>query len=193
MDSGNWFGRAVMTTHAVRWEDPPKKGTCFYRGVLTTHPGKDQAAALKGRPGVWAVVFEGGYADVTLVAGYIRKGHRGFAYPGHFTTTMRQVGNAGMVYARYDGPPATFSARVCPGCGCRLLMEVAGPTCADCWADSPPRLRMALVAARRDRTTDPARYAEAVAAFLSWCIDHRSTAWAILNRERGDDDATREG
>ena len=84
----------------VRWEDPPPHGLSGMSKYSAT------AAALRKRPGKWALVVEGLKTSTAGSLAYqIRKGREPFAPAASFES--RCVGAAGgtdaRVYARYVG------------------------------------------------------------------------------------------
>lgn len=82
----------------VVWSDPPAAA-----GTSATTSRQRKAAALRERPGQWAIIARGGDNRRTLVTA-IRTGKVPAFMPTHdWEAVSRKVGGEVVVYARYVG------------------------------------------------------------------------------------------
>lgn len=98
-------------TGVIRWADPPgpRRGRGRLGQRVDDDGSEELAAELRGRPGVWAVIFEGDNGPANSCAIRIRRAWRpAFEPPGDFDALMRKGKGATVtsVYARYVGEPS---------------------------------------------------------------------------------------
>lgn len=89
----------------LRWEDPPPATVERRTPKKTTRSRLEPIAEqLRGRPGEWAVVYEGERGPGLGMATHIRYGQVAcFTPTGDFDATSRVRGGTTTVYARYVG------------------------------------------------------------------------------------------
>lgn len=93
----------------IRWEEPPS--TPALRAAARAREWAATAAALRKKPGQWAVIKEGSIHGFGNDVTYIRKGQGPFAPEGAFEALQRvdpdpgrrSSARTGKVYARYVG------------------------------------------------------------------------------------------
>ena len=88
----------------IRWEEPPTTTSARPGLGVGKSIHAQLAEELRGRPGVWALVYEGHGGRASTLATHIRMGHViCFSPAGEFDATTRRVDGETRVYAVYLG------------------------------------------------------------------------------------------